>query len=330
MPDHRLPPDGRPPGAPDPQGRPPSYGPPPEGTPAYGRPPEGTGPYGPPAEGTTSYGPPSETAGRYGPPTGGTEPYGPPGSPYGPSAQGTPYGPPGSPDGPSTQGTPYASPASPYGAPGQGAGPYGSPVRPYGPADGGPGPYGPGEAPDPLEETRSDRPRRAPRRRLGPRGRRTAEAVALAILLPALIVTQVTDDRHQNANRERISTVPRGATVTIDHMQWRLLGRVPSTGRPTASGAVSLVLLLEVRPLDAQGVKQAEPFNLTFRVRDGKGHQWSAGEDDLGAAKPVVGRAAQVKVTAVVPQQVVAAAVLELRAAPALQPGPGDWVRFAH
>lgn len=201
---------------------------------------------------------------------------------------------------------------------------------PYGPGAGVPGPYGPDAAPDPLEETRRDRPRRARRRRLGPRARRTAETVALAVLLPALVVTQWVDDSGQNATRERIRTVPRGAAVTIGHVQWRMLGRVPSTDRPFASGAVSLMLLLEVRPLDAQGVKQAEPYNLTFRVRDGEGHEWSAGADASGADEPAVGRAAQVKVTAVVPQQVATAAVLELRATPAPQPGPGDWVRFAH
>src|SRR5256885_6576136 len=129
--------------------------------------------------------------------------------------------------------------------------------------------------PDPLESTAPD-----PVRRRMPAGRRRAiEAWALAVLVPAVLVTYWIDGRHLGRGfdpPERVTVVPRGAAATIGHTRWRMLGRV-AKGDPLSTpppGSAQLTLLLQVNVLDAQGVKDAT--NVSFQVRDGDGHIWDA------------------------------------------------------
>ncbi|GAA4640838.1 hypothetical protein GCM10023196_107770 [Actinoallomurus vinaceus] len=172
---------------------------------------------------------------------------------------------------------------------------------------------------DPLEDTVPDvlQPMgeevAASRAKGGRRGRRLIEAAALLVLAPGLLVVQWVDDSHQAANMqppERGTTVRRGQTGVLGHAQWRLLGRdttVPARSSTTPAGAVHIKLILQVRPLDAQGVKNAKTTG--YRLRDGAGHEWTGvpiGPD------PVAGRTTQMAVTSDVPAALVNSVLLAI------------------
>jgi hypothetical protein len=190
---------------------------------------------------------------------------------------------------------------------------------------------------DPLEETVPDPVVR--RRRLSDGRRRAVEASALILLVPGLLVTQWIDDHHQAQNlqpHETVAVVRRGAIGSLGHLQLRLLGRdakSPPRSATTPAGAVHLTLLLVMRPLDAQGVKDADL--VAYSVRDRAGHVWTALGTYGGVGsdtKPQVGVPLQVTVTANVPERLVSSVVLEARRG-SLAPVDGRStrvLRFAH
>ncbi len=156
------------------------------------------------------------------------------------------------------------------------------------------------------------------------------EAVALAVLLPGLVTVQWLDDAHQVGGQDTTTTVPWGATATLGHTQWRLLGRVPDGGRSFTPGAVTVRLLLQVRPMDAQGAKQADPANVGFRLRDRAGHIWTAGTDGGSDTEPAAGQTTQITVTGDVPARLAGSVVLEMHLGSSFAAGPKHWYRFAH
>jgi hypothetical protein len=175
------------------------------------------------------------------------------------------------------------------------------------------------------------------RRRLNPSARRLVEVCALLILLPVTLGLRWYDDDHtlghQLRRDERIVTVPRGASGTLAHAAWRMIGRQVGSAqelRDPAPGTAVLVLALEVRPLDAEGVKQISAGQLTFRLRDRAGHVWT-GSGTLPDSSQV-GRAARVEVSATVPSDKVTSVVLDvLPSLLVMKPGTDVPVlRFGH
>ena len=188
---------------------------------------------------------------------------------------------------------------------------------------------------DPLEDTVPDPVPR--RKRLSDGRRRAIEVAALLLLIPALLATEWIDDDHQARNwqtHERVTVVRRGGIATLGHVRLRLLGRDTTgstTREATPSGAVTLKLVVVVRPLDAQGVKDVDRVDYT--VRDRAGHVWSAGGSSDPDVKPQVGTDGQVTVTAQVPGNLINTVVLEARPGGLLSqkaPGPTPVLRFAH
>jgi hypothetical protein len=185
---------------------------------------------------------------------------------------------------------------------------------------------------DPLEDTVPDPIMRSSR--LSPARRRALEAIALIVLVPGLFAVRWLDDTQQAQQwqvPEHVTVVPRGGTGTLGHVRLRLLGRdatAPSRGSLTPAGAVRLTLVVEVRPLDAQGVKDAQM--IAYSVRDRAGHVW-AGLAGVGPT-PAVGVAAQVKVNADLPPPLISSVVLEARKGTfgAKGRGPAQILRFAH
>jgi hypothetical protein len=187
---------------------------------------------------------------------------------------------------------------------------------------------------DPLEDTVPDPIERG--RRLSDGKRRAVELTALVVLVPGLLATQWIDNQHQGRQyqtRERVTVVPRGGTGTLGHLRLRLLGRdttgpSKSTGAP--AGSARLKLVVNVRPFDAQGVKDVD--TLGFTVRDRDGHVWSAAGSPDRDQKASAGADTQVSVTATVPERVVSAVVLEVRPGGLVRKtsGPTPVLRFAH
>jgi hypothetical protein len=297
-------------------------GPPPPGGHWGGGPPPG--PYGP-------YQPPPRPQGPYGPPQ---SPYPPGAYPPRPSQQTPPPGPP--------------PPPSPYGRPAPAGQPYGRPLEERPPPwerqldqpppwEQAPQPSGPppGEPQPPGQTTPGTTRQR--RRRLSPTARRLVEAGALLLLLPTTLGLHWYDDDQTLGRRlhrdEHITTVARGASGTLGHASWRMIGRQVGGAqglRSSAAGTGVLVLALEVRPLDAQGVKNTSGSRLTFRVRDREGHIWT-GEGEVPDTLQV-GRPARVRVSAIVPSGKVTSVVLELLPS-TYQVQPGAVVpvlRFGH
>jgi hypothetical protein len=158
---------------------------------------------------------------------------------------------------------------------------------------------------------------RGRRRRLNPSARRLVEVCALLILLPVTLGLRWYDDDHtlghQLRRDEHLVTVPRGASGTLAHAAWRMIGRQVGGAqelRDPAPGTAVLVLALEVRPLDAAGVKQISAGQLTFRLRDRAGHVWTASGTLPDSSQ--VGRTARVEVAATVPSDKVTSVVLEV------------------
>lgn len=191
--------------------------------------------------------------------------------------------------------------------------------------------------PDPLETTVPDPVvRRRPRLSTG--RRRTLEAGALVVLATAYLFVTWADRVHQASaswtRPEKVDVVRFGATGVLGRAEWRMLGRdgsAPSTGSLTPAGAVHLTLLLQVRPLDAQGVKDAK--SAAYQVRDPQGHIWTAYGSFAGDRDPAVGTATRVTVTTDVPRQAAETVLVEVRAdapAPGKRPGPVRVLRFAH
>jgi hypothetical protein len=187
-------------------------------------------------------------------------------------------------------------------------------------------------APDPLETTVPD----PVRRRMSDARRRAIEVCALVCLLPALVVAHWIDGSrlgHSFEPPDRFTVVPRGGTVAIGHSRWRLLGRDAKAGMrfsTTPPGSLRLTLILQVRVLDAQGVKDAT--NVTYQVRDRQGHVWSALGSFPDAEDPPAGATVPVTVTANVPPNLISRVVLEVRVAAlgARKKGHLRVLRFAH
>ncbi|MEV0409130.1 hypothetical protein [Actinoallomurus sp. NPDC050550] len=197
---------------------------------------------------------------------------------------------------------------------------------------------------DPLEDTVPDalqlvgsgaRPSEeamAPRAKGGRRRRRLIEAAVLLALAPALLAVQWIDDSHQAANiqpPERDTTVRLGQTGVLGHAQWRMLGRdttTPATDSTTPAGAVHIKLILQVRPLDAQGVKNVQATG--YRLRDGAGHEWTGAP--LGP-DPVAGRTTQMAITSDVPGALVNSVLLAISQKSRTQTGQSlNGLVFAH
>jgi hypothetical protein len=186
---------------------------------------------------------------------------------------------------------------------------------------------------DPLEDTVPDPVERG---RTSLARRRAVEVAALLLLAPGLLTAQWIDNRHQSRpyqTREQVTVVRRGGTGTLGHIQLRLLGRdttgAPKTGT-TPTGAVSLKLVVQARPLDAKAVKDMD--TLGFTMRDRAGHVWSASGATDRDQKPAVGAPSQVTITAAVPEHVVSSVVLEIRPGTLARHGPAPTpvLRFAH
>ncbi len=181
---------------------------------------------------------------------------------------------------------------------------------------------------DPLEETVPD----PPLPRIGAGRRRAMEAAALAVLAPALLAVGWVDHRHQAAAyepREAVTLVARGMSGTLGHVQLRLAGRDATAATTSSTGAARLSLVVEVKPLDAQGVKAAQ--YIAYTVRDRAGHTWSAfGVPPAGQA---AGRTFQLKVMATLPPRLLNSVVLEARGgtlARTSAKAPAQVLRFAH
>jgi hypothetical protein len=191
--------------------------------------------------------------------------------------------------------------------------------------------------PDPLETTAPD-PVARRRPRLSPVRRRMLEAGALVVLASAYLFADWTDHVHQASatwtRPEKVGVVRFGATGVLGRAEWRMLGRdgaAPSAGDLTPAGAVHLTLLLQVRALDAQGVKDAK--SAAYQVRDPQGHIWTAYGSFAGDKDPAAGKVTRVTVTTDVPRQAASTVLLEVRAdapTPGKKPGPVRVLRFAH
>jgi hypothetical protein len=183
---------------------------------------------------------------------------------------------------------------------------------------------------DPLEETAPDPVDRTPR--ISRARRRAIEVCALIVLAPALLAVGWVDDKHQASHyepQEHVTVVPHGGTGTLGHLQLKVAGRDATAGTRSSSGAVVLTLIVELRPLDAQGAKDSQ--SVTYTVRDRDGHSWSAAGLPSGDHDPAVGATTQVKVTASVPQRLFSSVVLEARAGTqARAAGNVRVLRFAH
>ncbi|WP_067459597.1 hypothetical protein [Actinomadura macra] len=179
--------------------------------------------------------------------------------------------------------------------------------------------------------TRPDPP--APRpSRMRPRDRRVVQAIALATLLPVLLVLQWVDETHNvHSNlkpEEKVTTVPRGAIGVLGGAQWKVVDRRATapltTGTPPNSSAdvVELRLTLAVRPLDAAGAKTVGSYGIVYRLREGGGERrvWSASGLTLGA--PRQGVAMRLTVRGTVPRAKADSLVLEVRP-PAYSRGKG-------
>jgi hypothetical protein len=190
--------------------------------------------------------------------------------------------------------------------------------------------------PDPLETTVPDLVMR-PRRRLSPRRRRMVEAGAFVALAAGYLTAQWIDHVQQASSSwtrpEKVTVVRQGSTGVLGRSQWRMLGRdatAPPRSSLTPAGAVRLTLVLEVRPLDAQGVKDAKAA--AYQVRDPQGHIWSA-LGVLGIGKdPIAGSTTRVTVTTDVPVRAASTVLLEVRSggSDASGKGPIRLLRFAH
>jgi hypothetical protein len=186
---------------------------------------------------------------------------------------------------------------------------------------------------DPLENTVPDPIER--RRRLTRGQRRAVEAGALLVLLIGLSVVRWIDDADQVKRLdapEHVTVVPRGGAGALGRVEYRMAGRsatAASKGTTSPAGAAKLTLILNVRPLDAQGAKNAK--FVAYDVRDRDGHIWTAtGLPDLDH-DPVAGTTAPVTVTAEVPARLLNSVVLEVRRGPrAGDDGPVQVLRFAH
>ncbi|WP_433180115.1 hypothetical protein [Actinoallomurus sp. CA-150999] len=192
---------------------------------------------------------------------------------------------------------------------------------------------------DPLEDTVPDvlqalasEEAVASRAKGGRRGRRLIEAAVLLALAPGLLAVQWVDDSHQARNiqpPERDTTVRLGQTGVLGHAQWRMLGRdtaTPARDSTTPAGAVHIKLILQVRPLDAQGVKDVQAT--AYRLRDGAGHEWTGAP--LGP-DPVAGRTAQIAVTSDVPAALVSSVLLAISQKSRTQTGQSlNGLVFAH
>ncbi|MEV5704609.1 hypothetical protein [Actinoallomurus sp. NPDC052274] len=191
--------------------------------------------------------------------------------------------------------------------------------------------------PDPLETTVPD-PVMRRRPRLSPGRRRMVEAGAFAVLATAYLVAEWTDHVHQASSTwtrpEKVSVVRFGTPGVLGRAEWRMLGQdgaASAKSRLAPPGAVHLTLLLQVHPLDAQGVKDAK--GAAFQVRDPQGHIWTAYGDVGGGKDPAVGSVTRVTVTTDVPAKAASTVLLEVRAnAPAggRKTGPIRILRFAH
>jgi hypothetical protein len=164
------------------------------------------------------------------------------------------------------------------------------------------------------------------------------EAGVLVVLASVYLTAQWVDDVQQASSTwtrsEKVSVVRFRSTGMLGRAEWRMLGRdatAPLRSRLSPAGAVHLTLLLQVRPLDAQGVKDAK--SISYQVRDPQGHIWSAFGTFAGGNDPVAGAVTQVTVTTDVPEKAASTVLLEVRAgsAPAgTKAGPIPVLRFAH
>jgi hypothetical protein len=187
---------------------------------------------------------------------------------------------------------------------------------------------------DPLEDTVPDPIRREPRLSTGQR--RALEASVVLVLAPALLATEWLDDAHHSKasqTNERVTVVHRGGTGTLAHVRLRLLGRdatAPARKSTTPAGAVRLSLVMELRPLDAQGVKASDYF--AYSVRDRAGHVWSAYASVNSDLHPTAGVAFQRMIYADLPPSVVNSVVLEARGGGLTlkTKQPAQVLRFAH
>jgi hypothetical protein len=151
------------------------------------------------------------------------------------------------------------------------------------------------------------------------------------------------DDSNHVAAREpaeRVTIVPRGAWGKFEHTHWRVLGMQKPTVATSASdvpaGGTQIVLELEAKVLDQQGVKELS--RVGYEIRDREGHVWSAfgqvQNQSIDEAKPVPGSTQRVKVTGMVPQSKLSSVVLDARLQPSGPAGAGKKVlhvlRFAH
>jgi hypothetical protein len=187
---------------------------------------------------------------------------------------------------------------------------------------------------DPLEETVPDPIVRRPR--LSDGWRRAVEVSALLVLVPGLLIAQWLDRGHDNNKSnppDQVTVVPRGGTGTLGHLRLRLIGRdvtSPLKSATTPAGAVRLRLVIEIRPMDAQGAKVAQFVG--YSVRDRAGHVWTA-VPSLGGSdnKPVAGVPMQAIISADLPERLVSSVVLEARQSIGAQrPTRVPVLRFAH
>jgi hypothetical protein len=200
-------------------------------------------------------------------------------------------------------------------------------------------PYEPRPEPprQPAAETATDLPPVRP----GFRRRRLIELGALLILAPVVIGVRWYDDTNHAVTQEppeRVTVVSRGAWAKLGHTQWRLLGRqdrpLPTGDPDTAPGSATLVLLLQAKALDAQGVKQLSAMD--YVIHDRAGREWSAQgtveSQSIDEDKPTPGSTQRVKVLATVPRSKLSEVVLDLHVQANVRPERTvlDVLRFAH
>lgn len=169
----------------------------------------------------------------------------------------------------------------------------------------------------------------------------------MLILVPVYLGVHWYDDGNNALTfepREHVTVVPRGTWAKLGHNQWRLVGRQESqattsspgssSGSSTTSGGVELILLLQVKVLDAKGTKELSTVD--YELRDRAGNTWSAGGDvdnqSISSDTPPVGSVAIVRVTATVPPAQLSSVVLDLHSHPFDRPERTvlDVLRFAH
>ncbi|GLZ14655.1 hypothetical protein Acsp04_48900 [Actinomadura sp. NBRC 104425] len=173
----------------------------------------------------------------------------------------------------------------------------------------------------------------APRRRMRPGDRRFLEAMALVTLLPALVGLHWLDDTRNIQQRlerpEKPTTVAKGKVGVLADTRWlfvrRTVARAPLNPDPDVA---EVRMVVAIKPLTQAGAKTVGSFGMSYRLRDGEGHIWSA--TAVPSSTPRAGAIALLTVKGVLPRSKAQTVTLEVRPPTTYRPKePLPSLRFA-